>query len=485
MTGAGKHPALRSVSSKRWTQAVAVVLVAVFLAIGWIQARQSKLLNSTVYYNEENISWVFFQLEQEYLVLRDSLRQAERYPQTINPEALRVRYEIFVSRISLVQSMQVSSLVVPLLAHAPTVGLIRQFIDRADAVLSENSLLALKPEVIVQLLREMETLSEPIHDMSLLNTEVMAKTVGNHNAAARQQLLISLALGIFQGLLTLAFAAMLIRQVRSLEKRRHELERVTDEILRLNSELEERVRQRTNQLEAANRELEAFSYSVSHDLRSPLKSIDGFSHLLERLIADQLGDKATHYLNRIRAGVLRMGELIDGLLSLAQLSRDKLRFSEVDLTAMARRIEQECREQDPDRQAHISIQNEMRVTGDRRQLLAVMQNLMGNAWKFTSKRELAHIEIGCRTGVDHDAVYFVKDNGAGFDMAYAEKLFGTFERLHSPSDFPGSGIGLATVKRVIERHGGRVWAEGKEREGAIFFFSLGTVAASGSDTAAA
>lgn len=484
MTQAGKHPALRSVSSKRWTQAVSVVLVAVFLAISWVQTRQSKLLDSAIVYNEENISWVFFQLEQEYLKLRDSLRQAERYPQNVNPEALRERYEIFVSRISLVQSMHVSSQVAPLLEHAPTVGLIRQFIDRADAFLSENSLVALKPELIVQLLREMEPLSEPIHDMSLLTTEVMGKTISNRNAAAREQLLISLALGIFQGLLTLAFAVMLIRQVRSLEKRSHELERATDEILRLNSELEERVRQRTIQLEAANRELEAFSYSVSHDLRAPLKSIDGFSHLLERLIANQLGDKAQHYLNRIRAGVLRMGELIDGLLSLAQLSRDTLQFSEVDLTAIARRMEQECREQDPDRQAQVSIQNEMRVTGDRRQLLVVMQNLMSNAWKFTSKRELAHIEIGCKAGVEHEAVYFVKDNGAGFDMAYAEKLFGTFERLHSPADFAGTGIGLATVKRVIERHGGRVWAEGKQREGAIFFFTLGAaaVAALGADS---
>lgn len=477
MTDAGKDPAVRSVSSKRWTQAVSVVLVAVFLAIGWIQTRQSKLLDSAIYYNEENISWVFFQLEQEYLTLRDSLRQAERYPQKIKPEVLRERYEIFVSRIALVQSMQVSSLVAPLLKHAPTVGLIRQFIDRADAFLSENSLVALKPEVIAQLLREMEPLSEPVHDMSLLTTEVMAKTVGSHNEAARQQLSISLALGIFQGLLTLAFAAMLIRQVRSLERRRHELERATDEILRLNDDLEERVRLRTTQLEAANRELEAFSYSVSHDLRAPLKSIDGFSHLLERSLPDQLDHKATHYLSRIRAGVLRMGELIDGLLSLAQLSRDTLRLSEVDLSAMARRIEQECREQDPDRQVHVGIQDEMWVTGDRRQLLAVMQNLMGNAWKFTSKRELANIEIGCKAGVDHERVYFVKDNGAGFDMAYAEKLFGTFERLHSSTDFAGTGIGLATVKRVIERHGGRVWAEGKEREGAIFFFTLGTAVA--------
>ncbi len=467
-----KHPALRSVSSGRWALAVSAVLIAVFVAIGCVQTRQSKLLERTIYYNEENISWIFFQLEQEFLALRDSLRQAERYPRNINPEALRQRYEIFVSRISLVQSMQISPIVAPVPEHARTVGLIRQFIDHADAFLSENARSPLKPEVIVQLLSKMETLSEPIHDMSLLTTEVMVETVSHRNAAAREQVHISIALNIFQGLLTLAFAAMLIRQVRSLEKRSHELGRATDEILLLNSELEERVHRRTAQLEAANQELEAFSYSVSHDLRSPLKTIDGFSHLLERIIGDKAGEKGTHYLNRIRTGVQQMGELIDGLLSLAQLSRDRLQISKVDLTAIARRVAQECQERDPGRQAQIRIQDEMLVTGDRRQLLVVMQNLLGNAWKFTSRRPLAHIEIGSQERVTNEIVYFVKDNGAGFDMAYAGKLFGTFERLHSPADFAGTGIGLATVKRVIDRHGGRVWAESKESEGAVFYFTL-------------
>ncbi|CAM3482945.1 ATP-binding protein [Polaromonas hydrogenivorans] len=442
------------------------------MAIGWVQTRQSKQIDSTIFYNEENISWVFFQLEQEFLALRDSLRQAERYPRNIKPEALRERYEIFVSRVSLVQSMRISPFVAPLPEHGRTVRLIRQFIARADAFLSENSHPALTPEVILQLLSEAEPLGEPIHDMSLLTTEVMVKTISNRNAAAREQVHISIALTIFQGLLTLAFAALLIRQVRSLEKRSHELGRATDEILLLNSELEERVRRRTAQLEAANQELEAFSYSVSHDLRSPLKTIDGFSHLLERIIGNKAGDKGTHYLNRIRTGVRQMGELIDGLLSLAQLSRDRLQIDQVDLTAIARRLAQECQERDPDRQAQIRIQDEMLVTGDGRQLLVVMQNLLGNAWKFTSKRPLAQIEVGSKAGAANETVYFVKDNGAGFDMAYAEKLFGTFERLHSPLDFAGTGIGLATVKRVIERHGGRVWAEGKESEGAVFYFTL-------------
>ena len=479
MTKAGMHEALHSVSSRRWTLAVSALLIALFVAIGAIQTRQIKLLDNTVYYNEENISWVFFQLEQEYLALADRLRQAERYPKKINAEALRERYEIFVSRFTLMQSMRISSFVTPLPEQATNVGLIKQAISRADAYLAEDSQATLTSEVIAQLLGEVEPLSEPIHDMTLLITQLMVKTISQRNAAAREQVQISIALTVFQGLLTLAFAAMLIRQLRSLEKRSRELRRARDQILLLNGELEERVRQRTTQLETANRELEAFSYSVSHDLRSPLKSIDGFSHLLERTIGDKAGEKGTHYLNRIRSGVRQMADLIDGLLSLAQLSRDKLQFSKVDLADIARNVEKECRERDPERQAHILIQDTMPVIGDQRLLSVILQNLLGNAWKFTSRRELARIEVGSQPGEAGETVYFVRDNGAGFDMAYAEKLFGTFQRLHSPADFAGTGIGLATVKRVVDRHGGRIWAEGKENEGAVFYFTLGAVEAPG------
>ena len=398
MTKAGKREALRSVSSRRWTLAVSAVLIAVFVGIGAIQTRQIKLIDTTMYYNEENISWVFFQLEQEYLALTNSLREAERYPEKMNAEALRERYEIFVSRFSLMQSMRLSTFVAPLPQQAPKVKLIEQFISHADAFLSENSQAALTPVVIVRLLGEMEPLSEPIHDMTLLITQLMVNTISLRNAAARDQVHISIALTVFQGLLTLAFAALLIRQVRSLAKRSHELRRARDEILLLNGELEERVRQRTAQLEAANQELEAFSYSVSHDLRAPLKTIDGFSHLLERTVAGKAGEKGQHYLNRIRAGTRQMGELIDGLLSLAQLSRDKLQFSEVDLADIARSIGQECRERNPDHQAQILVQDKMPVRGDRRLLSVILQNLLDNAWKFTSRRELACIEVGSQPG---------------------------------------------------------------------------------------
>ena len=478
MTAVGNYPDFRSISSGGWARVVSAVLIAVFLAIGWVETRQSKLLDHSIFYNEENVSWVFFQVEQEYRSLRDELREAKRYPKDMKPEALRERYEIFVSRLAVMQSMRISSFVEPLPKHAKTIKLIRQFIDHADAALSENSQAALTPDLIVQLLTEMDPLVAPIHDMTLMTTQVMVKTVSRRNADARRQVHISIALTIFQGLLILAFAILLIRQLRSLEKRSHELGRATDEIRFLNSELEERVRQRTVQLEAANQELKAFSYSVSHDLRSPLKSIDGFSHLLTRIIGDKAGTKAgekgAHYLNRIRDSVRQMGELIDGLLSLAQLSRDTLQIGQVDLTAIATSIGQEYRERDPDRPVNLHIQGAMLVTGDHRQLLVVVQNLLGNAWKFTSRQALAEIEVGSQPGKAEETVYFVKDNGAGFDMTYAEKLFGTFERLHSPSDFPGTGIGLATVKRVIDRHGGRIWAESKPNEGATFYFTLST-----------
>lgn len=463
--------------ASRWALAVAAVLVAVFVAIGWIQIRQAKLLNSAVCYTEDNITWIFSQLELEYVVLRDDLRQAQRYPASFDTQALRERYEIFVSRISLVSPEQVGETLAPSAEQVNTVGQIRQFVSRADPFLSENASVALTPQVIGQLLDEMLPLLEPIHNMALSSVNMMGNTIANRNDAARSHGYISVALNIFQGFLTLVFAVLLIRQVRSVEQRRHELERASTEIFRLNRELEERVRQRTAQLEATNRELEAFSYSVSHDLRAPLKTINGFSHLLERAVGDTASEKITHYLSRIRAGTQQMGELIDGMLSLAQLSRSTLQVKDVDLAVIAQRIERDCREREPQRQAQFQIQHSLCVKGDARLLDSVMQNLLLNAWKFTSKRALARIEVGSLAADNGETVYFVKDNGAGFDMAHAAKLFGTFERLHAPTDFPGYGIGLATVKKIIEQHAGRIWAQGQENEGATFYFTLGPVPA--------
>ena len=246
------------------------------------------------------------------------------------------------------------------------------------------------------------------------------------------------------------------------------------EVVRLNIDLEKRVVRRTAQLEAANKELEAFSYSVAHDLRSPLSTIDGYCALLQKAVPAETGERASHYLSRIRGGVRRMGELTDGLLSLAQLSRTSLRWSNVDISAESARVIGQCAENDGPRHVHATVEPGLLVRADAALLRQVLENLIANAWKFTSKKMRAEITVGKETGSDQQSVYFVRDNGAGFDMAYEDKLFGTFQRLHSPEEFAGSGIGLATVKRIINRHGGRIWATSVLGEGSTFYFTLGS-----------
>ena len=225
-------------------------------------------------------------------------------------------------------------------------------------------------------------------------------------------------------------------------------------------------------LRLSNKELEAFSYSVSHDLRSPLNTIDGFSRLLAKQVAVCANDKAQHYLSRIQAGVAQMGQLIEDLLALAQVSRTQLRIEKVDLSALSQKILDDCLICAPERVVNVRIESGLVAFGDARLLRVVMENLLGNAWKFTAHRSVAEIAVGMTPESDGDPVFFVADDGAGFDMAYADKLFTAFQRLHSVQDFPGSGIGLATVSRVIGRHGGKLWADAKVDKGARFFFTL-------------
>lgn len=229
-------------------------------------------------------------------------------------------------------------------------------------------------------------------------------------------------------------------------------------------------------LRLSNQELEAFSYSVSHDLRSPLNTVDGFSKLLARLLAEQnngqVNEKVRHYLSRIQAGVAQMGQLIEDLLSLAQVARTELRSEPVDLSALARSIVQEWQTRQPQRQVSLDIEDGLLAQGDGRLIKVVLENLLGNAWKFTAHQEAAKICVGQNLDQAGLRVFFVRDNGVGFDMAYADKLFMPFQRLHAVKDFAGTGVGLATVSRVVERHGGRIWADAKPGQGAAFFFTL-------------
>ncbi|HXB68468.1 MAG TPA: CHASE3 domain-containing protein [Candidatus Acidoferrales bacterium] len=244
------------------------------------------------------------------------------------------------------------------------------------------------------------------------------------------------------------------------------------EVLRINGELERRVHDRTIQLEAANRELEAFAYSVSHDLRAPLRGIDGWSLALLEDYDSLLDEGARQYLNRVRSETQRMGHLIDGLLQLSRVSRGEMKFHRVDLTALANTIAARLRDSQPERSLEFVIEPELVASGDGRLLEIALTNLFSNAVKFTGARDQALIEFG-RVEQDGEMAFYVRDNGAGFDMAHAGNLFGAFQRLHKASEFPGTGIGLATVQRVVRRHGGRVWADGCVNRGATFSFTLG------------
>ena len=248
--------------------------------------------------------------------------------------------------------------------------------------------------------------------------------------------------------------------------------RAEEEVQRLYAELEIRVAERTAELEASTRELDAFAYSVSHDLRAPLRSLHGFSQALLDDYADVLDADGADFLQRIQRNVQRMGQMIDDLLDLSRATRADLVRKPVDLSALAREITAELAAADPDRKVTVVIPDRIAASGDPRLLRLAVQNLLANAWKFSAKRPVATIEVGHHLEPGGGSVFFVRDDGAGFDMRFVDKLFNAFQRLHPAADFEGNGIGLAIVQRIVRRHGGRLWAESEIGHGATFFFSL-------------
>ena len=289
-------------------------------------------------------------------------------------------------------------------------------------------------------------------------------------AGASQRSALSTQLTFFIVLAAILAAADVIASL--LLRRR--LRRATKEIRSLNANLEQQVQLRTIHLERANKNLEAFAYSVAHDLRTPLRGISGFAEALAEDYGDRLDETGREYAGRVQAGCARMSTLIDDLLHLSQVTRAEMNLQDVDLSAEVTAICDQLRARDPGRQVKVTVQEGVRVTADRTLIRSALDNLLENAWKFTARRDGAAIEFATTAVGDAPICCYVRDNGAGFDSAYVGKLFQPFQRLHDANEFPGTGIGLASVRRIIERHGGRTWAEGTVDGGATVYFTLNT-----------
>ena len=472
MTEPDPTPTPPSGYSGRWALVVTVLLIAVFAAIGWIQARQSSQIKTSVYYTEENIAWVFSQLELEFMQLRDNLRQTERYPQNIQPDALRERYEIFVSRIPLVQPDQISNLVEPQPTHVHTVGLIKKFVDQADPFLAENAVSALTPEVITQLRREIESLGDPIHDLSLMSINIMGQTINSRNEAARDQNRISIALNIFQGLLTIAFALLLLRQVRSLEKRKSELE--TSAI---------KLREALRGADVANVAKSAFLANMSHELRTPLNGILGMLSLIH---AHKLQREQASYLRNAQESAEHLLSIVNDILDASKLESKNLQIDpiDIDLHRLLGEVESLMAAMAQSKgltlQVNLSPAVPPWVKADGMRIKQILQNLLSNAIKFSSQGQLTlDIEVtGAPQTLTEGAVVplrlRVSDQGIGIDEATQARLFQRFSQgdASTSRQYGGSGLGLEISRSLARLMGGDITVQSTPNRGSVFMVEL-------------
>ncbi len=339
---------------------------------------------------------------------------------------------------------------------------------------------ALDPALLGPVLQDtpdrMDSVQMTIHDIEAEEQGLLAERTADA-ASARRWVWASFTLAFaLDFLLLVAAFELLVRTGRDRERiaaSADEIATLNRQLTETNEELESRVEQRTHELEVSNQELEAFSYSVSHDLRAPLRTIDGFSLALEEDFAEKLDAQGRDHISRVRNGVQRMGTLIDSLLQLSRVTRSDTQRERVDLSQLATLVFREIQTGDPEREVNWIAQPGVMAEADPRLMRIAFENLIGNAWKFTARTPGATITFGS-SRQNGKTVYFLRDNGAGFDMQYVDRLFTAFQRLHGERDFKGSGIGLATVSRIIRRHRGSIWAEGEPGKGATFFFTLTT-----------
>ncbi|HEY4009380.1 MAG TPA: CHASE3 domain-containing protein [Acidobacteriaceae bacterium] len=333
---------------------------------------------------------------------------------------------------------------------------------------------ALLGPVIQDTPERMDSVQNTIHDIETEEHRLLSQRIAD-SSAARREVWFSFTLAfVLDFLLLIAAFEQLMRAGRArdrIEASAQEIAVLNRELTQVNEELEHRVEERTRELAVSNQELEAFSYSVSHDLRAPLRTIDGFSLALQEDFADKLDEQGRDYITRVRNGVQRMGSLIDALLQLSRVTRTELQHEQVDLSQLATLVFNELRAGDPGREVGWTAEPGLTADADPRLMRVAFENLIGNALKFTSRTPGAAIRFGS-SSQDGKTVYFLRDNGAGFDMKYVDRLFTAFQRLHGERDFKGSGIGLATVSRIIRLHHGSIWAEGEPGKGAAFFFTL-------------
>jgi signal transduction histidine kinase len=351
-------------------------------------------------------------------------------------------------------------------------------LDSANAMRAGNSTGPIEPALLEPLLTDFpgggQSVSYAISQIESEEHRLLIDRTRETKNASQEVWISFIAISLLDILLIAAAFEQLVRAHRShlqIAEGAASIEALNNELTRVNTELEGRVQERTQALAESNQELEAFSYSVSHDLRAPLRTIDGFSLALMEDFAENLNDEGRDYIARIRNGVQRMGMLIDSLLQLSRVTRSEVHRERIDLSQLATLVFDELAAGDPDRKIQFITQPGVLAQADPRLVRIALENLIGNAWKFTSRTTDPRIEFGSDVREDV-TVYFIRDNGAGFDMQYVDRLFTAFQRLHGDRDFKGSGIGLATVSRIIRRHQGSIWAESELGHGATFFFSL-------------